>query len=116
VSIRNQLRRYLERFGINVTESLQPGRGDEDKAEMIRRGLTTGYFANAAKMNPDGSFQTVNGLQVWAHPSSLMFNRKAEWVVFHEIMETGSKTFIRDLTKVERSWLAEYGGEYYKLT
>lgn len=119
VSIRNQLRRYLERFGIDVSESLSSQgtvRGGEDKAEMIRRCLTTGYFAHAAKMQPDGSFQTVNGMTVWAHPSSLMFNRKAEWVIFHEIMETGSKIFIRDITKVERSWLVEYGGDYYKLS
>lgn len=117
VSIRNQLRRYLERFGMNVEESLaNHQRGGEDKVDGIQRCLTTGYFAQAAKMQPDGSFQTVNGMTVWAHPSSLMFNRKAEWVIFHEILETGNKTFIREITKVERSWLVEYGGDYYKLS
>jgi ATP-dependent RNA helicase DDX35 len=115
VSIRNQLRRYLERFGIDVSESLSTSTGGTDKGEVLRRCLTTGYFAHAAKMQADGSFRTVNGMTVWAHPSSLMFNRKAEWVVFHEIMETGSKIFIRDVTKVDRSWLVEYGGDYYKL-
>jgi ATP-dependent RNA helicase DDX35 len=77
VSIRNQLQRYLERFGINVAESLSAPDilrvGGPDKAEQIRRCLTSGYFAHAARMMADGSFQSVNGSILWAHPSSLMF-------------------------------------------
>ena len=77
VSIRNQLKRYLERFGINVEESLAPRKRAEEvasKGEQIRKCLTTGYFAHAARMQPDGSFTTVNGGTVLhAHPSSLMF-------------------------------------------
>ena len=76
VSIRNQLRRYLERFGINVEESLAKQDGNEavNKGVQIRKCLTTGYFANAARMQPDGSFKTVNGnMMLHAHPSSLMF-------------------------------------------
>lgn len=77
VSIRNQLRRYLERFGIDVQESLaRPSRSAEslEQSENIRRCLTTGFFANAARMQPDGSFTTVNGqLTLHAHPTSLLF-------------------------------------------
>lgn len=84
--------------------------------ERIRRCLTAGYFAHAAKMMPDGTFRTVDGGTVlYAHPSSLMFNRKAEWVVFTELMETGEKVFIRDVTKIERAWLTEYAPEYYRV-
>ncbi|MCJ1243409.1 hypothetical protein MMC30_000606 [Trapelia coarctata] len=119
VSVRAQLKRYLERFGINVEESLTAnGEGDEslDKGERICRCLTAGFFAHAARMQPDGSFKTVSGGTVLhAHPSSLMFNRKADWVLFHEIMETGNKTFIRDITKIQKSWLLEYASEYYKI-
>ena len=76
VSIRNQLRRYLERFGIDVDESLAMQKGAEimNKGEQIRKCLTTGYFAHAARMQPDGTFKTVDGsLVLHAHPSSLMF-------------------------------------------
>lgn len=127
VSIRNQLRRYLERFGINVEESLPIQNGAETvkKGEQIRKCLTTGYFAHAARMQPDGTFKTINGsVTLYAHPSSLMFvgrlrylvsdivlidrqNRKADWVIFHEILETGNKTFIRDVTKIEKAWLLD---------
>lgn len=119
VSIRAQLKRYLERFGIAVDESLtsKTAAGDPSaKAEQIRRCLTTGYFAQAARMQADGSFRNVQGGTVLhAHPSSLMFNRRADWVIFHEVMETGSKTFIRDITKVEKSWLVEYAHGFYQV-
>ena len=77
VSIRNQLRRYLERFGVDVEESLtKTTKKPEASAtsDSIRQCLTTGFFANAARMQPDGTFRTVNGLlTLHAHPSSLMF-------------------------------------------
>lgn len=77
VSIRTQLKRYLERFGIQVDESLSSSHqqaGLSKKPEQIQRCLTTGYFAHAAKMQPDGTFKTVNGgFTLHAHPSSLLF-------------------------------------------
>lgn len=131
VSIRAQLRRSLERFGI-ITDEAAPTHGgprrqmqqhqqqqQQDavgKAESIRRCLTGGYFAHAARMQPDGTFLNVAGdVTLHAHPSSLMFTRKADWVIFHEILETGSKTYIRDVTKIEKAWLLEYAPEYYKV-
>ena len=79
VSIRAQLKRYLERFGIDVEESLPTRNMQEDPAnigEKIRKCLTMGYFAHAARMQADGSFKTVNGsMTLYAHPSSLMFVR-----------------------------------------
>ncbi|EAQ86671.1 hypothetical protein CHGG_07924 [Chaetomium globosum CBS 148.51] len=119
VSIRAQLKRYLERFGLNVDESLAAHSTStaSNKAEQIQRCLTAGYFAHAARMQPDGTFRNVSGTTVLhAHPSSIMFNRKAEWVIFHEVMETGNKTFIRDITRIEKSWLLEYAPEFYKTT
>ncbi|KAJ5637363.1 hypothetical protein N7490_007242 [Penicillium lividum] len=119
VSVRGQLKRYLERFGIKVDETLSSHQQTVDprrQPEQIQRCLTTGYFAHAAKMQPDGTFKTVSGgLTLHAHPSSLMFNRKADWVIFHEIMQTGDKTYIRDITKIEKSYLLEYAPEYYRV-
>ncbi|KAK4455518.1 P-loop containing nucleoside triphosphate hydrolase protein [Podospora aff. communis PSN243] len=123
VSIRAQLKRYVERFGVVVDESLgaattaakNPAADPAKRAEQIRRCLTTGYFAHAARMQADGTFRNVAGkTTLYAHPSSIMFNRKADWVIFHEVMETGEKTFIRDITKIEKGWLLEYAGGFYK--
>lgn len=76
VSIRGQLKRYLERFGIQTDETLSRHNATDlsNTPEQIQRCLTTGYFAHAAKMQPDGTFKTVSGgLTLHAHPSSLMF-------------------------------------------
>ncbi|KAI2631695.1 P-loop containing nucleoside triphosphate hydrolase protein [Xylaria nigripes] len=113
VSIRGQLKRYLERFGISIDESLKVTR--EGSADRVRKCLTAGYFAHAAKMQPDGSYRNVEGGTIlYAHPSSLMFNRKADWVIFHEVMETGNKTYIREITKIEKSWLLDYSSGFYQ--
>jgi ATP-dependent RNA helicase DDX35 len=115
VSIRAQLKRYIERFGIAVDESLASFGTGNNKAEQIRRCLTTGYFAHAARMQPDGTFRNVSGDTVLhAHPSSLMFNRKADWVIFHEVFESGNKIYIRDVTKIEKGWLLQYAPEFYQ--
>ncbi|KFZ11003.1 hypothetical protein V501_04955 [Pseudogymnoascus sp. VKM F-4519 (FW-2642)] len=122
VSVRGQLKRMLERFGLVVDETLSRnankqalGAGGMDKGEAIRRCLTTGFFAHAAKMQPDGTFRNVaGGTVLHAHPSSLMFNRKAGWVVFQEVMEVGEKTYVREVTKIEKDWLVEYAPEFYK--
>ena len=77
VSIRAQLKRYLERFGIDVHEEKKSREvGNVEQGEAIRRCLTMGFFVHAARMQPDGSFRTVNGgTTLYAHPSSLMFVR-----------------------------------------
>jgi ATP-dependent RNA helicase DDX35 len=36
-------------------------------------------------------------------------------VIFHGIEETGNKTYIRDVTKIERKWLLEYAPQFYKV-
>lgn len=96
VSVRAQLKKYLERFNVDVDQARL--RSETATGESIRRCLTTGYFAHAARMQPDGSFRSVSGGAIlWAHPSSVMFNRKSDWVIFHEVVETGKKTFIRDV-------------------
>jgi ATP-dependent RNA helicase DDX35 len=119
VSIRNQLRRYLERLGVKVDDSAplssriaQP----HDKASRVLKCLVTGYFSHAAKMQPDGTFKAVSAdLTLHAHPTSLMFNRRAEYVIFNELLETGGKVYIKDISKVEKAWLVEFGGGYYNL-
>lgn len=83
VSIRAQLKRYLERYGVSMTsckDSTKP-------SEVIRKCILSGYFPNVAKMQPDGTYRLVKGdIELWVHPSSVMFNRKAKWVMFHEGM------------------------------
>ena len=120
VSVRKQLRNYLDRMGIQ--ESALGGSdalraGGLGLAERVQRCLVTGFFAQAARMRSDGSFAPMGGgdAVLWAHPSSLFFHRRVECVVYHEIQESKGKVYIRDLTSVESEWLTEYAPEYYKV-
>lgn len=52
LSIRTQLKKYLQRFEIPIVSC------GEDHTK-IRRCLTSGYFRNAAKLMPDGTYRSV---------------------------------------------------------
>jgi len=127
VSIRNQLRRYFERLRISIPDWPQQPAQDhyglstkqnatkDATPQKVLKCLTTGYFANAARMQPDGTFKSVSGgVTLHAHPTSLMFNRKAEYVIFSELLETGEKIYIKDVSKAEKSWLVDCSKGYYK--
>lgn len=118
VSIRAQLERNVQRLGIATRVDPRTPNATTDR---ILRCITTGYFANAARMNPvDGTFRSLISSQrstvtMHAHPSSLMFNRKADYVIFSELLESGNKIYIKDISKVEKSWLTQYGSKYYQV-
>lgn len=44
-----------------------------------------------------------------------MQNRKADWVIFQEVTETGNKIFIRDVTTIQKNWLLEYAPDFYQI-
>ncbi|KAK9456427.1 P-loop containing nucleoside triphosphate hydrolase protein [Dipodascopsis uninucleata] len=112
VSVRNQLVKYLEKLGIS---SIDVDKSARD-SQLTCKCLTSGLFVHAAKMQADGSFKLVNGGQiVWPHPSSVMFNRSADWIVFQEIMEMKDKIYILGITKIERDWLLEVAPDFYQI-
>jgi len=77
VSVRKQLRNYLERMGIQESALSGPDTmraGGMEMTERVQRCLATGFFAQVARMQSDGSFKTVGGETIlWAHPSSMFF-------------------------------------------
>lgn len=121
VSIRKQLKKYLERFGLPIVSC-------EGDAIRLRKCLVSGYFKvrhpvdeelstvrnaepgqNAARMQPDGTYRSAReGAVLHVHPNSVMFTRQPStgWVIYHEVVET-TKSFMRDLTVVEEEWLVE---------
>ena len=122
-SIRDQLKRQLARFGLNADDEAKGSSHDENKSSNILRCLTTGHFAHAARFdNASGTFHPVSspGTVMYAHPTSLFFNRKADYVIFSEVLQTGKddKIFIRDVSKIEKSWLTDPSivlGGYYSI-
>ncbi|KAH0584186.1 putative ATP-dependent RNA helicase DHX35 [Termitomyces sp. J132] len=99
VSIRAQLKKYMQRFKL-------PLESCEGDARRLRRCLVGGYWRNGAKWVGDGTYRSVRGNKVLhVHPTSVLFTRRPRsgWVIFHEMEET-KKTQIRILTEIEPDW------------
>jgi ATP-dependent RNA helicase DDX35 len=102
LSIRTQLRKYIQRFEIPIVSC------GEDHSK-IRRCLTSGFFRNAARVMPDGTYRSVRENAVsllvpvrsraeadaraqilHVHPSSVLFTRTptTPFVIYHEVIES----------------------------
>lgn len=67
------------------------------------RCLVAGFFANVAKLSPDGRYRTVRDSTVVAiHSSSVLahFGSPPEWILFNEISKT-SQLFARDVSVID---------------
>lgn len=115
ISIRNQLARYLKRFDVPIVSALTHY-APEEASKAIRKCLASGFFAQAARAEQDGSgyFRSVrDNVRLAIHPDSVLFNRNPQWVVFHEVVET-NQAYMRDLTVIEPDWLAELAPHFYE--
>ncbi|CAM9160360.1 unnamed protein product [Choristocarpus tenellus] len=112
--IRSQLASYCKRFAPEGASMSSCG----DDINALRRCLVAGFFANAARMGPDGQYRTVrDGVVVAIHPSSVLahFGSPPEWIVFHEVTKT-SQLFARDVSAVDPRWLIELAPHFYEFT
>ncbi|XP_048579311.1 ATP-dependent RNA helicase DHX8 isoform X2 [Nematostella vectensis] len=65
----------------------------------VQKAITSGFFRNAARKDPQEGYRTVVDNQVvYIHPSSALFNRQPEWVVYHELVLT-TKEYMREENK-----------------
>merc|ERR1712180_335770 len=80
----------------------------------VQKAIVSGYFRNAAKKDPQEGYKTqVDNQAVYIHPSSSLFNRQPEWVVYHELVLT-TKEYMREVTAVDPKWLVEFAPAFYK--
>lgn len=54
----------------------------------------------------------ASGQVVQIHPSSVLFQSKAECVIFNELVQT-TKKYIRNVTRIDYLWLTELAPHYY---
>ncbi|CAO1632077.1 unnamed protein product [Parajaminaea phylloscopi] len=112
VAIRSQLHRYMARLGVNPAVSCE---GDTTR---LLKCLTSGFFRHAARRDTRGEWRSVreNAL-LHVHPSSVLFNRnlRSEWLLYSELVQT-TKSFMRDVTVIERDWLTELAPHFYQLS
>ena len=81
----------------------------------MRRAICSGFFRNAAKKDPQEGYKTlVEGTPVYIHPSSALFNRNPEWLVYHELILT-TREYCHNVTAVEPKWLVEVAPQFFKV-
>mmetsp|Transcript_14100 Transcript_14100/g.19418 ORF Transcript_14100/g.19418 Transcript_14100/m.19418 type:complete len:565 (+) Transcript_14100:297-1991(+) len=79
----------------------------------LRRSLVAGYFFNAAQRQPDGTYRSISTNQIVSmHPSSVMFKKKPQTVIYNELVRT-TRLYIKDVSIIEMPWLAELAPMYY---
>jgi len=55
----------------------------------IRKSICAGFFVHASRKDPQEGYRTLtDNQQVYIHPSSSLFNKNPEWVVYHELVLT----------------------------
>jgi len=105
--VRKQLRGIMDRYKLPVESCGK-------NWNRVRKSVVSGYFANAAKKDPQEGYKTlVEGQPVYIHPSSSLFNRQPEWLIYHKLVLT-SKEYLRECLAIEAKWLTEFAPNFYK--
>ncbi|XP_057293129.1 ATP-dependent RNA helicase DHX8-like isoform X3 [Hydractinia symbiolongicarpus] len=105
--IRKQLLGIMDRHKLDVVSCGK-------NTIRAQKAIVSGYFRNAAKKDPQEGYKTqVDNQAVYIHPSSSLFNRQPEWVVYHELVLT-TKEYMREVTALDPKWLVEFAPAFYK--
>ncbi len=67
----------------------------------VRQALCSGFFRNSARKDPQEGYKTlIEGTPVYMHPSSALFGKPAEHVIFHTLVLT-TKEYMHCATVIE---------------
>ncbi|XP_076460598.1 LOW QUALITY PROTEIN: ATP-dependent RNA helicase DHX8-like [Babylonia areolata] len=82
----------------------------------VQKAICSGFFRNAAKKDPQEGYRTIVDAQVvYIHPSSALFNRQPDWVIYHELVLT-TKEYMREVTAIDPKWLVEFAPKFFKFS
>jgi ATP-dependent RNA helicase DHX8/PRP22 len=82
--------------------------------KLICKAITAGFFTNAAKKDPQEGYRTlVDQNPVYIHPSSAIFQKNPEFVIYHELVLT-TKEYMRNVMVIDAKWLVELAPAFYK--
>lgn len=80
---------------------------DEELTERVLKAFLSGFKSNIARLCPDGSYKTFIGNQTVAiHPSSVLFGRKVEALIYNEFVFT-NKAYARGVSAIQLKWLED---------
>jgi ATP-dependent RNA helicase DHX8/PRP22 len=106
--VRKQLLAMMDRYKLDIVSCGK-------NYNLIRKAIVAGFFSNAAKKDPQEGYKTiVEATPVYIHPSSAVFQRNPEWVIYHELVQT-TKEYMREITVIEPAWLVEFAPKFFKM-
>jgi len=98
--VRKQLITLMDRYKFEILSC-----GND--YNRIRKCITAGYFGNACRRDPQEGYRTLTDhQQVYIHPSSALYQRNPEWIIYHELVLT-TKEYLRECSTIEPQWLPE---------
>lgn len=106
--VRDQLVKIMDRYKHPITSC---GRA----TQKVRQALCSGFFRNSARKDPSEGYKTlIEGTPVYLHPSSALFGKQAEWVIYHTLVLT-SKEYMHCTSAIEPKWLVEAAPTFFKV-
>lgn len=106
--VREQLATIMKRYKSPIVSC---GRS----TQIVRQALCSGFFRNSARKDPQEGYKTlVEGNPVYLHPSSALFGKPAEHVIFNSVVET-TKEYMHVVTAIEPKWLVEAAPTFFKV-
>ncbi|XP_049615343.1 ATP-dependent RNA helicase DHX8 [Syngnathus scovelli] len=107
--IRKQMLSIMDRHKLDVVSC--------GKSTMrVQKAICSGFFRNTARKDPQEGYRTLIDQQVvYLHPSSTLFNRQPEWLVYHELVLT-TKEYMREVTTIDPRWLVEFAPAFFKVS
>jgi HrpA-like RNA helicase len=70
--------------------------------------ICSGFFFHAARKDPQEGYKTiVEQTPVFIHPSSALFQRQPDWLIYHELVLT-SKEYLREVGRLPFSNMAAW--------
>jgi ATP-dependent RNA helicase DHX8/PRP22 len=107
MDVRKQLLTIMDRYKLDI---LSCGKN----YTLVRKAFTSGYFAHAARKDPQEGYRTiVENQPVYIHPGSSLFQKNPEWVLYHTLVMT-SKEYMREIITIEPKWLSELAPNFYR--
>jgi len=105
--VRKQLITIMDRYKLNIYSA-------KENYKVICKAITAGFFVHAAKKDPQEGFRTlVDQNPVFIHPSSSLFNKNPEMVIYHELVLT-TKEYMRNILVIEPKWLIELAPKFFR--
>ncbi|KAL4222513.1 ATP-dependent RNA helicase dhx8 [Mactra antiquata] len=107
--VRKQMLGIMDRHKLDVVSCGK-------STSKVQKAICSGFFRNAAKKDPQEGYRTlVDSQVVYIHPSSALFNRQPEWVIYHELVLT-TKEYMREVTAMDPKWLVEFAPKFFKFS